>query len=312
VGAASASLDSQIREAARQASASAIRARGEPVPWRTLHAAIMAGLAERSLLVRVLGAEGEGPSPLDLVAEQIQLVLDDPGFQRLPPGDGGDDLWWLSDPAGAESPLCDRVEVEAYLILQHMADLTEEQFALALFQRFPGILTPEAGLLAVCLRSLCRQTASGLWQLRPEEAAEKREVERLEVIDHLLLLGQRLGFRAEPRAPFDAAWSKGRRVQAAFCVRWQAFVDEPLALAGQLHGASPYLVIPGGRAALLSYKLAHNPLWQQAVRDQGWRFIKYRHVRELLAQPDVDEYALQTIVGLDPIVEKERAQLALF
>ena len=88
-------------------------------------------------------------------------------------------------------------------------------------------------------------------------------------------------------------------------MRWQAAVGEALALGGQAAGAHPYLVIPGGRAALVSYKLAHNPLWQQAVDEAGWRFIKYRHVRQLVAQPEVDEYALQTIVGLDPIVEQE-------
>jgi hypothetical protein len=56
--------------------------------------------------------------------------------------------------------------------------------------------------------------------------------------------------------------------------------------------------------------LAHNPLWQQAVEGMGWRFIKYRHVRRLAGQAEVDAYALQTIVGLDPIVEKESAQLS--
>jgi hypothetical protein len=74
----------------------------------------------------------------------------------------------------------------------------------------------------------------------------------------------------------------------------------------------PYFVIPGGRAGLVNYKLAHNPLWQQAMDKGNWRFIKYRHVRQLAAQPDIDEYALRTIIGLDPIVEKDQAQLTLF
>jgi hypothetical protein len=63
---------------------------------------------------------------------------------------------------------------------------------------------------------------------------------------------------------------------------------------------------------LVSYKLARNPHWQQAVDSAGWRFIKYRHVRQLVAQAEVDEYALRTIVGLDPIVEREAAQIPLF
>ena len=95
-------------------------------------------------------------------------------------------------------------------------------------------------------------------------------------------------------------------------MRWQATVGEVLALSEQVAGARPYLVIPGGRAALVSYKLAQNPVWQRTVDDFGWWFIKYRHVRKLIDQPEVDEYTLRTIVGLDPIVEQESAQLPLF
>jgi hypothetical protein len=62
----------------------------------------------------------------------------------------------------------------------------------------------------------------------------------------------------------------------------------------------------------VSYKLAQNPVWQTTVDEQEWRFIKYRHVRQLVARPDVDEYTLRTVVGLDPIVEQESAQLSLF
>ena len=101
-------------------------------------------------------------------------------------------------------------------------------------------------------------------------------------------------------------------MRAVFVVHWQAMVSEALALSERAEGARPYLVIPGGRSALVSYKLAHNPLWQQVVDEHGWWFIKYRHVRKLVEQAEVDEYTLRTVVGLDPIVERESAQLPLF
>ena len=63
------------------------------------------------------------------------------------------------------------------------------------------------------------------------------------------------------------------------------------------------MVIPGGRSALVSHKLSRNPLWQRTAEEAGWRFIKYRHVRKLADQSDINEYALQTIIGLDPIVD---------
>jgi hypothetical protein len=44
----------------------------------------------------------------------------------------------------------------------------------------------------------------------------------------------------------------------------------------------------------------------------NWRFIKTRHVRWLAAQDDVERFGLHTIIGLDPIVEQEEAQIPMF
>jgi hypothetical protein len=305
-------LNQQIRMAAAQEAADTIRARGEPVAWRTLHAAILQRLATLGLMVRALGAEGEGPSSLDLIAEQVHLGLDDPAFVRLPGTNGGDELWWLADPSGAAPALCDRVEEIAHEVLLRAEAVSGADFAQAVYAQFPGALTPEADLVAACLRELGREGDPDLWQLRPEELPDARRTERQEIVEDLLALGERLGYRAAAWSPFEAAWFEGERIRAAFVVRWRAAVSDALALGDQLRGARPYLVIPGGRAALVSYKLARNPLWQHTVEETGWHFIKYRHVRQLVGEPDVDAYALQTIIGLDPIVEKEQAQLPLF
>jgi hypothetical protein len=191
---------------------------------------------------------------------------------------------------------------------------TEPEFERAVHEQFPGPLTPDATLVAACLRDCGREVGDGRWQLREEDRPHVRQTERQAIVLQLLDLGRRLGYRAAAWAPFDVAWLEGARARALFVVRWQAAVSEALALGDRFPpgGARPYLVVPGGRAALISYKLAHNPGWQQVMEAAGWRFIKYRHVRELALQPDVDEYTLQTIIGLDPIVERESVQLALF
>jgi hypothetical protein len=307
-----AALDEQIRQVTAQVAVEAIRSRGEPSGWRTLHAVILGSLAEKGLLVRALGAEGEGISPLDLVAEQVKAGLEDPRLVSLPASNGGDDLWWLANPSGTETPLCDRVERIAEQILRETNMVTEAEFVQAVYAQLPGVSTPEAELVAVCMRALSRETASGAWRLRPEDLPGARQAESQSIVEGLLSLGDRLGFETAHWPPFEAAWFEGKEVRAVFAVRRRAAVGETLALGKQLGGARPYMVIPGGRAALVSYKLAHNPLWKGVADEEGWRFIKYRHVRQLMAQPDVDQYALQTIVGLDPIVEKEQAQLALF
>lgn len=300
----------QLRAAAAADSAAAIRARGQPATRQAVHAAILRGWARRGLLDRALEVGEEG-SPLDLLAEQLEAALEDPALVRLP-GPGGKELWWLADPDGMAAPLDDRVEAEAFQVLQGALALTEADFAARLHARFPGVLTPDAALVSHCLRAYGREPTPGYWQLRSEDLPDARQAERAAMIERLLALGRRLGHRAGQLPPFDAAWFEGERPRATFVVRWQAALSEALALSSQTAGATPYLVIPGGRAALASYKLAHNPLWQRAVDEAGWRFLKYRHVRQLASQSEVDEYALRTIVGLDPIVEQEQAQLPLF
>jgi len=307
-----ADLETEIQETAVEAAVDTIRVRGEPTAWRTLHAAIQQRLAREGLYTRALAAEEGAPSPVALVAEQVQLGLGAPGPLRLLEGDRARDLWWLVDPADVAEPLCDRVELAAFEILQAAPALGEADFGAALCGRFPGPLTPEADLMRACLRAYGRQAVPGRWQLRDEDQADVRQAERRKIVDNLLALGERLGYQTGSRAPFDLAWRAAGQVRAVFVVRWQAVVGEVLALSAQAGGAHPYLVIPGGRAALVSYKRAHNPLWQEVVAEAGWRFVKYRHVRRLAGQPDIDEYTLRTIVGLDPIVEQERAQIPLF
>jgi hypothetical protein len=238
--------------------------------------------------------------------------MEDPALVSILAVESDKELWWLADPGQVARPLCDRVEAAAYQVLQDALALTEDDFCQRVYAQFPGGLTPNAALVATCLRAYGGQPTPGYWQLRKEDLPAARQAEEAAIVESLRTLGRRLGYRAEAWAPFDAAWFEGQRMQAVFCVRWQAMVSEVLALSDRIAGAQPYLVIPGGRAALASYKLARNPLWQRAMDEYGWWFIKYRHVRQLARRSEVDEYALRAIVGLDPVVERETAQLPLF
>jgi hypothetical protein len=317
-------LHLQIRAAAVESATDTIQARGEPVPQRTLHTAAYHRLAERGFLAGAVSGEDEASSSPDMVAEQIDAALEDPVFQRLVAIERNEELWWLAEPAHLAEPLCDRVERAAYAILQDTLALPEPDFAEAVSAWFPGVLTPEEALLSACLRAYGQERTPGHWQLRTEDLSQAREAECQVIVESLLELGARIGYRAERWRPFDVAWMEagGEKqgaqqraawwLAAAFVVRWQAALSEALALSGQAPEANLYLVIPGGRAELVSHKLAHNPLWKQEVEHRGWRFIKYRHVRQLLAEPEVNKYTLRTIVGLDPIVERETAQIPLF
>jgi hypothetical protein len=305
-------LEDKLRAAALDAAIETIQTRGEPTTWPTLHAAIQHRLARSRLLVETIEEVQGNQSPMDVVDEQIQKALESPSLRRMLDAQGKSELWWLDDTTACQDPLCDRVESAAYRILQDTPALTEVDFQKAIYAQFPGFLTPEADLVATCLRTFGRETSPGTWQLRNEDLPSNREPEREAIIHRLLALGRRLGYRAARQPPFDVAWQEREQVRAIFVVDWLAAVGGALALDSQSGAAHPYLVIPGGRGALASHKLSRNPLWQQIFDQGGWRFIKYRHVRQLAERPQVDEFALQAIVGLDPVVERESPQLALF
>ncbi len=57
-------------------------------------------------------------------------------------------------------------------------------------------------------------------------------------------------------------------------------------------------------------KLRRDPRLQQAIKHYNWVFIKLRHLRHMLDEikhrGEIDFY-----LGLDPVVEKDTAQIAL-
>jgi hypothetical protein len=66
---------------------------------------------------------------------------------------------------------------------------------------------------------------------------------------------------------------------------------------------------------LVGYKLRHDPRLRQQVDRHGWQFLKFRHLRHLVrevAARQLDRYAFRAALGLDPIVEREEAQLSLW
>jgi hypothetical protein len=62
----------------------------------------------------------------------------------------------------------------------------------------------------------------------------------------------------------------------------------------------------------VAFKLQRDPRLRRAAAEVGWQFVKYRHLRRILAEENLDRYALKQIFGLDPIIERDSAQMPLF
>jgi hypothetical protein len=73
-----------------------------------------------------------------------------------------------------------------------------------------------------------------------------------------------------------------------------------------------FLVIPPERTELVRFKIGRSPLLARALEDQNWHILKSDHLRRLVAREEADLDQLGPLLGLDPEIEREAEQLALF
>jgi len=309
-----------------------IAARGEPATWDALRLPVYRRLAESGLLGQAAVAEDLPTPARTFVAGQAQEALAEAkaliGLEetREAKEEAAFSLparWWLRHPAPAAPPLSTRVEAAVHQLFLSTLILTGEALAEEVYRRFPGDLTPDAGLIAVCRRSYGREVTPGHWQLRLEDQPERRDAEVAGIREALGELGERLGFEASllaepPHAPatgrfpsFDVLWRDEGRPAYAFAIQWTARVHD-LLLAEVPAGVRPCLVMPGGRAELVAFKLERDPRLRRAVAGVGWQFVKYRHLRRILAEESLERHVLKQIFGLDPPIERDGAQMLLF
>jgi hypothetical protein len=223
----------------------------------------------------------------------------------------------------AEPPLADRVEDLVRTLLVRRPDWSAHELIEAIYARFPGHLTPDLTLVQVCVDSYSVREGEML-RLRVEDEPQRRTAELGALRADLAELGERLGFEVRRGDGGDMCWLEDGREVYAFSISATATLALYLlrslpvpAEGGGTDGASGEvlqrcLVLPGGRAQLIGLKLQRDPRLVRAVEAGGWQFIKFRHVRRLVVEEELDRHALKTVLGLDPIAEQEAAQIPLF
>ncbi|NUM46844.1 MAG: hypothetical protein HUU38_19230 [Anaerolineales bacterium] len=287
----------------RNAAQDFLRTRGEPVPYLSLHAAGLVALAGQEALVPPALEPGDATTHVRDFLEKTFSEAN--GLARL----GGSPhalevgKWWLEDVEGVDEPVSDRVEraVVDFLTASPGQSLTEIERAIC--AALPGLLTPEQPLVAACLDSYGeRHPGDNGWYLRTQDRPYRRISDADEVRGLLIELGERLGYVVTPRA--NVVWSSPTGEVARFEIQLSAGVGK---MTGE-PSFSPlaFLVIPGGRANLMLYKLRHDPRLGQV----GWQFLKFRHVRALAESAEITRENWQERFALDPLTY-ESAQMRL-
>lgn len=294
-----------------EAIAETLRRRGEPTPEATLHAAAHVRLAQRGLLRAPAALKAE-----ETVRGFIGGAFEE-GLQYAPIVNvdevtaDRDSHWWLREGDPETVILADRIEKLIRQLLSQRLVWIEDDLIAAIYDRYSGPLTPDLTLVRTCISSYGTREGSEV-RLRMEDDPGRRRREIESVRQSLLDLGSRLGFSSSVGDPWDAHWSEDGHPRFLFAVSGTGLLA-PWLLRRRLSrtDAEKCLVVPGGRAELIHLKLQRDPRLVDAVECGPWQFIKFRHLRRLMDEQDLDRQALEIVLGLDPIAEQEHAQLSL-
>jgi hypothetical protein len=85
-------------------------------------------------------------------------------------------------------------------------------------------------------------------------------------------------------------------------------VFAPQSVAPLAHIVDPaarrMIVLPGGRARLVEYKLSRDPRLRSALQE-SWRLIKFRHLRRLADDLSLVRENLERLLDLDPLANRD-------
>jgi hypothetical protein len=288
-------------EAVRRAMLYALKERGEPVPLLHLHAAGLSAMAaDHSLRWR--------SEALTQINAPIQTALAGPEFihhaESKNPESG---LWGLVEWDPATDSLPDRVETNVVRYLNKNPGTTLPALETALNGELPGLLTPSLGLLRAVLNSYAVET-DGRWNLRPEDSPAARRADLESAAQVLTALAPQLGVTLQRQESPQRLllWLDSSETVYAFYLLASA-------IAGHIIRQNPFppersiLVLPGGRAGLLAYKLNRDPALRSVA--ERWHIVKFRALRRLSGVTDLTRESFEKELYGDPIEPPEQMKL---
>jgi hypothetical protein len=286
-----------------EAAETSLRALGEPAGYGWLHAASTIELAHRQ---RLADLWQDDTPPLTKLSETMEGILAEGGrFDRLEPRiEPESGHYWLVAPGPTASPLSDRVEQLVLETLRTQERSTLLDLEIRVCEQLRGMQSPDRRMVLACLESYAVPEAEGGWRLRPEDRADGRRADLLEIRERLERLGAKLGYQVSGQD--GVIWEERGRPAYRFHVQGTA------AIAVALEAAEPsiqIIVLPGGRAALVTEK-ERRDLRLRAWIGAGGRIVKFRHIRRLAEEASVHAGNFADRLGIDP-TEREDPQLPL-
>ncbi len=220
--------------------------------------------------------------------------------------------WWLAHSAAAEAPLADRIEKSIVSFLLDQQEIARSKIDQSLYQQFRGLLTPSSPLITACLDSYaeCLGGYPCRWRLRAQEQSFARKGDLSAAAKILQQMGKLFNLKISGENPLFWQDAKGEIVYAFYFLassNISRFVFEPPPVVPN----RCILVMPGGRANLLSVKLRRDPRLEAALA-HGWRILKFRHLRFLTTRKDLTLALWDELLDGDPPRWEDAVQMSIF
>ncbi len=300
------SLSIDIRDSVRETALHILRDRAEPTDRLVLHAGVYAALGQSDVLAIVAHLPEGDQSPLAFIRGVVQSALTS---QDSPVIAIDEHLRWAQPTTSTPfrsafvsdaKPLADRVEAVVLDLFCSQAAWRVDDLLLEVYRRFPDHLTPDRALVATCIGSYANEIETGEVRLRDEDAAEKREAEIKEARQSLESIGRMLGFEVKGE-PAEVIWLQDKNAVYSFVISALAEIDP------MLRAETGILTLPGGRAALLQFKMNRDP----RLHESQWQTLKFSSLRHLSDHADLTLDVFTLALGLEPPIEQEGTQIKL-
>jgi len=309
----SANLDPQKndREIIREAGFEMLKKYGEPQHIFKLYGAGLVDLIKKGSLQKTETAKDIEIDMPALIKDFEENIAYRQGFLHYSKIEN----WWHQDLSLSPEPLSAKIERNLVNLLVNNTDsLPENVIFQKIYQSFPSLSTPRESYIRVLLESYGDRTSHDppKWKLKANDQPTKRKNDLKEMEISLTRLGQELGFSVVTESPvgniIHLGWSTEIATHHNFFISASGMLNRIITrYAPPLTNA--WIVLPGSRAGLIYYKLQHNPIMDEIIKNH-FGLVKFRHLRRLEEQGGLTHTNIQERFALDPFTS-ESPQLPL-
>jgi hypothetical protein len=222
--------------------------------------------------------------------------------------------WWglTHNSRNDLEPLAERVERWMVTELVRADTISPTALIQETYRQFPGALTPGFDLLEAIFNSYAAPTSAtaNWWSLSAKDQPAARRSDLQEITRLLTALAERLGMQAEGELPLYWRDAQGELLYAFYPIA-STLISRFFESPGLAPAPKRYLVLPGSRAELLSFKMDRNPQLEQQM-NADWRILKFRHIRRLAQRNDLDLHLFGELINADPLEWNQATQTRMF